>query len=125
MRGGACAEGCSSRRIDIHLNHKSELSRALWGGEIIIGLVLDYTHTLCRAEAGPALQMRVAFVPPTTSPQTHTHPHRCARCDPLIWMRRGLRCDVGLVGACQATSWDRSTRVYNGGYATSAPSRRQ
>lgn len=52
MRGGVCAEGCSSWKIDIHLNHKSELSQGSWGGEIIIGLVLDYT--LCRAEARAA-----------------------------------------------------------------------
>lgn len=30
------------KKIDIHSNHKSELSQRLRGGEIIIGLVLDY-----------------------------------------------------------------------------------
>lgn len=37
------------KKIDIHSNHKSELSQSLRGGEIIIGLVLDYI--LHRADA--------------------------------------------------------------------------
>lgn len=43
--GGEEEEGAlleKKKKIDIHSNHKSELSQRVWGGEIIIGLVLDY-----------------------------------------------------------------------------------
>lgn len=41
---GGCSLGKKEKekKIDIHSNHKSELSQRLRGGEIIIGLVLDY-----------------------------------------------------------------------------------
>lgn len=71
MRGGVCMEGCSSWKIDIHLNHKSELSRCLWGGEIIIGLVLDYT---LQGWGSCSLQMCVALLHP--HPITLSPPHR-------------------------------------------------
>lgn len=46
-------------KINIHLNHKSELSQRLQGGEIIISLVLDYI--LHGAKARLALQTCLAL----------------------------------------------------------------
>lgn len=107
-------EGCSSWKIDIHLNHKSELSQCLLGGNIIIAQVLDYT--LCRAEARAACKCALLCYTPTTPPTSsppHTHPQMCT-VRSSHWDASRATCDVGLVRGCQATSWDRSTRVYNG-----------
>lgn len=35
-------KGKKEKKIDIHPNHKSELSQRRRGGEIVVGLVLDY-----------------------------------------------------------------------------------
>lgn len=109
---GGWGGGCSSWKIDIHLNHKSELSQCLWGGEIIIGLVLDYT--LCRAEARAACKCALrCFVAPHTHTHTLSPPHTHADVHGEI---RSLRCIEASVRCrpCQATSRDRSTRVYGG-----------
>lgn len=90
MRGGVRVEGCSSLKIDIHLNHKSELSQCLWGGEIIIGLVLDYT--LCRAEARAACKCALLCCTPTSSPSTHTRTDVHGKILSLRCIEGSMRC---------------------------------
>lgn len=84
-------EGCSSWKINIHLNHKSELSQCLLGGNIIIAQVLDYI--LCRAEARAACKCALLCYTPTT-PHIVTPTHTPADVHGEIL---SLRCIEGYV----------------------------
>lgn len=77
------------KKIDIHPDHKSELSQRWWGGEIIIGLVLDYV--LGKADTSAACKCVWRCRESPASPRTHTHTRPCtldrrAWRDPLIEM---------------------------------------
>lgn len=94
-------------KIDIHSNHKSELSERVQGGEIIIGLFLDYI--LHRAETSAACKcVYLCYNPPYALPNTNENGEILS-----LKCIDGLVCDVCLLRRCQATSGDISTCVYN------------
>lgn len=64
---------------------------------------------MCIALLQPHPPTPIVCAPPRYAPT-----HGCARRDPLIEMHWRFGVMAAPVRSCQATSWDRSTRVYSG-----------